>query len=218
MLGVRDEELTAGLEGMPVVGPSRGDALELGERLAGPLVDNRVPAGSVVLPGVPGREDHSLGQAQEVPAVDLPVLPLLGRERRYLLEGSEPAAPPLEDGRRGVEIVGAGAGPDARDREERPVADGEELGVLAARSGERRPGLEAAPGPAEQQQLGVAVAAVHPRRPARDVLGELRYGEEVMATHLDWLDGSGARGGNPLDLGQGHWHGITTATGLALGK
>ncbi len=90
----------------------------------------------------------------------------------------------------------------------------EELRVLAARRGQRGPGLEAAAGPVQQQQVGVAVAAVHPRRPAGDVLGELRYGEEVAASHPDGLDGSRARGGNPLDLGEGHWHGITTATAI----
>jgi hypothetical protein len=74
------------------------------------------------------------------------------------------------------------------------------------------------PGPVQQQQVGVAVAAVHPRRPAGDVLGELRYGEEVVASHPDGLHGSRAPGGNPLDLGEDHWHGFTTATGLIPDK
>jgi hypothetical protein len=39
-----------------------------------------------------------------------------------------------------------------------------------------------------------------------------------VASHPDGLDGSRAPGGNSLDLGEGHWHGITTATAFAPDK
>ena len=218
VLGVRDEELAAGRERVPVVGPPGGNALELGELLAIPLVDDRVPILALARCGVPGREDHPLGEPEEVPAADLPVPPLLGRERRHLLEGGEAVVAPLEDRRRGGELVGPGTGPDARHREERSVADREELRVLAARGRQRRPRCQAAAGPVKQQQAGVAVTAVHPRRSPGDIDGELRDGDKIMAGHPDALDGPRTRGGNPLDLGESDWHPFTTATAIGSGK
>ena len=143
VLCVRDEVLAARRERMPVVGPLRWDRLEFDELRAVPLVDDRVPVGPLVRPGCPGRTTP-LGQPEEVPAADLPVPPLLGRERRHFLEAGEPVRAPLEDRGRGRELVRPGAGPDARHRQERPVADGEELRVLATRRGQRGPGLKAA--------------------------------------------------------------------------
>jgi hypothetical protein len=39
-----------------------------------------------------------------------------------------------------------------------------------------------------------------------------------VASHPEGLDSASAPGGNPLDLGEGDWHGITTATALAAYK
>src|ERR1700727_2556478 len=161
---------------MPVVGPLRGDALELCERLAVPLVDDRVPVSPLARTGVPGWEDHPLREPEEVTAVDLPVSPLLGRERRHHLERGEAITVPLEDRRGGGELLRPGAAPDARDGEERPVPDREELRVLAARGRQRRPGPQAGLSPVKQQQAGVAIAAAPPWRGAGGGGGELPGG------------------------------------------
>ena len=53
-------------------------------------------------------------------------------------------------------------------------------GAGSADQGSKRP-----PAGLQQQQVGVAVAAVHPRRAAGDVPGELRDGQQVAACHRE---------------------------------
>ena len=97
-------------------------------------------------------------------------------------KGRNSGAGPLVD-RRGRRVaVRAGPGADARHGQERPVADGEELGVLAAGCRERRPQREVLALALEQQQVRVAVAAVH-RRGTGQVDGELRDRDEREPVH-----------------------------------
>jgi hypothetical protein len=73
-------------------------------------------------------------------------------------------------------------------------------------------------GSVAQQQAGVAIAAVHPWWGPGNVDGELGDGEKVTASHPDRLHGPRARGGKPLDLGEGDCHPTTTAIGIPVGK
>src|SRR6516225_12435705 len=72
VLGVRHVRRRPDLEWMPVVRPPRRDLLELGKGRAVPLVDYRG-----AIPFLLTRQDHPLGQAEEIACSDAPVLPLL---------------------------------------------------------------------------------------------------------------------------------------------
>ena len=169
VVGVRQVEAAVEFQRVPVVGPLGRNRLQLDESRSVPLVDHRRP-GFLARVGQP----HPLREREEVTVLDREMGPLLGRERGKPLEGLEAVAVPLVDDRADRVAVGSRARANARDRQERAAADGEELRVLAARRLQRAGRLPARAVEAEQQQVGVAVAAVHPRRGPRRIVGELR--------------------------------------------
>ena len=188
-------------ERMPVVGPRRRDDLELDEPLTVPLVDHGVTirSGDVC-------KRYSLGHAEEVTFADLPMPPLLGSVRLDGLERDKGPVDRLMD--RGFEgvLVGSGTPTDAGGREERPVVDPEELGVLATGRPNRRVLDVFAVTTHQNEHVGVAVPGVHPGLSAGNVNGELWDGDQIDAIDTERLHGSCARCPNSLHFGNGDDH------------
>jgi len=132
------------------------------------------------------------------------MVPLLCCKGWKRLERLPPiAGAPVENGV-GIEIIRSGTGSNAGCREKFDAADLEKDRIFPA--GDRQPSVldEPGTGPAVEQHVDIAVAAVHVRRLAGNIYRELRNGQTQLPVGVKRQYRARARCGEALMLGK-HW-------------
>src|SRR5258708_15700028 len=169
VIRISQEMLPVDVEINPVITPPSVQGLKVDEFISIPFKYARASS----VPRHRAVDGHALRQRQKMAIADGEIMPLLGRKGWKPLKDLPPCArAPVENGV-DIEIVRAGAGSNAGGREKFVAADLEEVRVFSARDRQSPVLDEPAAGPAVEQHVDVAVAAVPTGRMAGNVDREL---------------------------------------------
>src|ERR1700721_337503 len=129
-------------------------------------------------------------------------MPLLcGKRGKPLEDLPFVARAPIKNGIH-IEIIRPVAGPNAGGREKFDAVDLEEKCIFSARNGQPAVFHQSSAGPAVEQQVGIAVAAVHVRRRAGNITRELRNGQTELRSAIKREYCARARSSKTLVLGK----------------